>query len=162
MYSQKVVYNLILVNTAFIYVSKGFNSATWWVSVLSALLNSMGYYSALHRAFLTLRVVWMASYVIPSMFIWLMACSSERCERGFSVTSVLSPCTHRSSWKQTTAFGFIWKEGLGLERFLFLPLLMVWCLTGNLMVINDSRWGYKTEIQVPRARQACLFTDVIF
>lgn len=78
MYSQKVVYTWILVNTAFIYVSKGFNSVMWWVSVLLTLLNSMGYYSALYSPFLTFWIVWMACYVIPSMFLWLLACSSER------------------------------------------------------------------------------------
>lgn len=66
MCSQKVVCTLILVNTAFIYISEGFNTVMWWLSVQLALLNSLGYYSALHRPFLAFKIVWMAGFVIPN------------------------------------------------------------------------------------------------
>lgn len=96
MCSQKVVHILILVSTAFIYISKGFNSVLWWVSIQLALLNSTGHHSAPHRPFLTFRVVWMASYVIPNKFIWLMGCSSERWEE--AVSDICSLGTNLCFW----------------------------------------------------------------
>lgn len=82
--SQKVVYTLILVNTAFIYISKGFSSVMWWVSVQLALLNSLGNYSALHRPFLAFRIVWLASFVTLNIFIWLWPVPQKDGERLFS------------------------------------------------------------------------------
>lgn len=150
MSSQKDVCVLIFVNTTFIYVSKGFHSVMWWVSVLLALLNSMGLL-ALYKPFLTFRIGWTAGYREMSSTTCLhLAWGLFLRKMGkWLLSDMCSLHLHTPELLETSHCFWVYLKGRVVigETFLSVHLPMVWCLTGNLMVINDMRWvpGLKSK-----------------